>query len=224
MKIIAVFILAAFPSLLIAQSEPSGKKTLLRFTSFGLSDSTGEYVLSAGVGVTTPFLVPSNGFSPPIEAPAGKDPLAVGKLVGPTFRSLATLKLPDAGKRFLVMLFPGEKDALRTMVIRADDPAFRPGNIMLFNLSAQPLAADLGGEKLRFAPSSQTIFRPERKDELANYQVRFSNLKQGKTKLFAAGLWPYFNEKRAFVFLYVDPSSGSPTYTSIDEFTDWLVE
>ena len=52
--------------------------------------------------------------------------------------------------------------------------------------------------------------------------MRFYQPKAGKPKLFAANLWPYFDKKRAFVFLHIDPGSGSPTYRSIDEFTDWL--
>ena len=93
---------------------------------------------------------------------------------------------------------------------------------MIFNLSPQELAADLGGERLRFAPASTTTFRPKRKADAPNYQVSFFSQKDGKTKLFAANMWPYFDHKRAFIFLYIDPTTSRPTYRSVDEFTDWL--
>lgn len=222
MKRIALFLIACFPALVAAQDEAPDKKTLLRFTSFGLPGTAVEYVIAAGEVQTTPFAIPDNGFSAPLPLPVGGPTFALGKAKDTPFRSLATITLPDAGKRFLIIVFPGKEDALRALVVRADDPAFRPGQVMILNLADQPLAADLGGEKLRFDPGSRTIFRPSRKDDLANYQVRFYHAKNGKPKLFAANLWPFFDKKRAFVFLHSDPVSGSPSYRAIDEFTDWL--
>ena len=220
---LALMFAASFLVLTAARAEPA-KQTLLRFTSFGLKDSGGEYVIAAGKIQTPPFTIPDNGFSAPVPAPGQGTALALGNPGGTPFHKLAAITLPETGKRFLVLVFPGKNETLRTLVVRADDPAFRPGQIMILNLSGEPLAGDLGGEKLRFAPGSQTIFRPRRKDELANYQVRFYQAKQGKPKIFAASLWPYFDRKRAFVFLHTDPASGTPTYRSIDEFTDWLEE
>jgi hypothetical protein len=205
-----------------AQEETSPKDTLIRFTSFGLADSGAEYLLASGETKTAPFAIPDNGFSAPVISPAASKTLALGSAKETPFRSLATVKLPDTGKRFLVILLPDKDQTLRAIVVRADDPAFRPGQIMILNLAQEILAADLGGEKLSFAPGSQTIFRPQRKNNLANYQVRFYQAKEGKPKLFAASLWPYFDAKRAFVFLHIDRASGSPTFRSIDEFTDWL--
>ncbi len=222
MKSIVFILLTSLPILLNGQDEPSAKETLLRFTSMGLSEQRVEYVLSTGKKQTPPFVIPDNGFSVPVSAPRSKDPIMLGKNIGDTFQGLANINLSEAGKRFLVILFPNQKDTMRAVVIRADDPAFLPGNIMIFNLANQTLAADLGGEKLTFAPSSQTIFRPTRKDDLANYQVKFYQEMEGKAKLFAANLWPYFDEKRAFVFLYVDPASGAAKYHTVDEFTSWI--
>jgi hypothetical protein len=205
-----------------AQGDSSSKDTLIRFTSFGLADAGAEYILASGETKTDPFLIPDNGFSAPVIPPASGNTLALGNAKETPFRSLASIKLPDAGKRFLVILLPDKNQTLRAIVVRADDPAFRPGQIMIMNLAPETLAADLGGEKLTFPPGARTIFRPQRKGDLANYQVRFYQAKDGQPKLFAASLWPFFDAKRAFVFLHVDPASGSPTYRSIDEFTDWL--
>ena len=209
----------------VAQEETSDDKILLRFTSFGVKDNGAEYIVAAADAVdgrTTAFKIPNNGFSVPIAAPTKGKTFALGRADSEPFQSLAAIKLPDVGKRFLVLVFPFKEKELRAVVIRADDPAFRPGQVMIMNLGQEALAGELGSEKLRFAPSSKTIFRPKRKDDLANYQVRFFMIKNGKPKVFAANLWPYFEGKRAFVFLFKDPITGSPTYRSIDEFTDWL--
>ena len=218
---LALILVTCLAALTVARAE-SNKDILLRFTSFGLKDGGGEYVVASGESLTPQFTIPDNGFSTPVPAPGEGTVLALGKPGGTPFRSLATITLPENGKRFLVLVFPGKGDALKVVLIRADDPGFRPGHVMIMNLATVTLAADLGGEKFRFAPASQTIFRPRRKDDLANYQVRFYQVREGKPKLFAANLWPYFDKKRAFVFLYADPASASPTYRSIDEFTDWL--
>lgn len=214
--------IACLTTFAAAQANSSPKDTLLRFTSFGLADGGSEYILAAEEAKTDPFAIPDNGFSSPVAAPAAGNTFALGNAKDTPFLSLVTVKLPDTGKRFLVILLPDKNQTLRAIVVRADDPAFRPGQIMIMNLAPESLAADLGGEKLTFQPGNRTIFRPQRKGDLANYQVRFYHAKEGKPKLFAASLWPYFDSKRAFVFLHVDPASGSPTYRSIDEFTDWL--
>jgi len=224
MNRLALIFAVCLPALATAR-EGSSKETLLRFTSFGLQENAGvEYVVAAGEVQTPPFTIPDNGFSPPVPAPGEGAVLALGKPGATPLRSLATITLPETGKRFLVLIFPGKGDALKAVLVRADDPAFRPGHVMILNLSTESLASDLGGKKLRFDPGSQTIFRPRRKDDLANYQVRFYQFREGKPKIFAANLWPYFDKKRAFIFLHTDPASGSPTYRSIDEFTDWVQE
>ncbi len=217
-------ILACLTFQAAAQDESPTKETLLRFTAFGFANDGREFVLAAGEKRTEPFAIPDNGFSAPVPVPAGDAALELGTATAgdSPFRGLAAIKLPDDGRRFLVILLPGRGDGLRPVMVRADDPAFRPGQIMILNLAMETLAADLGGEKFKFAPGSRTIFRPQRKDDLANYQVRFYQSKNGKAKLFAANLWPHFDKKRAFVFLHTDPASGSPSYRSIDEFTDWL--
>jgi hypothetical protein len=215
--------IACLASLAAAQEDSSPKDTLIRFTSFGLAaDGGSEYLLVSGETKTAPFVIPDNGFSDPVATPNPVKTLALGSAKEAPFRSLATVKLPETGKRFLVILLPDKNQTLRAIVVRADDPAFRPGQIMIMNLAPEILAADLGGEKLTFRPGSRTIFRPQRKNDLANYQVRFYQAKDGKPKVFAASLWPYFDSKRAFVFLYMDRAAGPPAYRSIDEFTDWL--
>lgn len=223
MKRLLLVVAACFPALIAAQENSSKKDILLRLTSFGLKPGGGEFVLAAGEAQTPPFIIPDNGFSEPVPAPAGAAVLALANPGPAPLKNLATIKLPDAGKRFLILVFPGKAaDSLATIVVRADDPAFRPGQVMILNLAQETLAAELGSEKFRFDPGSQTIFRPKRNDDLANYQVRFFHAKAGKPKLFAANLWPHFDNKRAFVFLHTDAGTGSPTYRSIDEFTDWI--
>ena len=215
--------IACLTTFAAAQQDASRKDTLIRFTSFGLAAESGnEYILVSGETKTDAFAIPDNGFSAPVAAPTPVNTLTLGNAKDAPFRSLATIKLPDNGKRFLVILLPDKNQTLRAIVVRADDPAFRPGQIMILNFATEILAADLGGEKLTFQPGSRTIFRPQRKNDLANYQVRFYQAKEGKPKLFAASLWPYFDAKRAFVFLYMDRAAGTPAYRSIDEFTDWL--
>lgn len=214
--------IACLTTFAAAQEKSSSKDTLIRFTSFGLADGGSEYVLASGETKTAPFVIPDNGFSNPVASPAPGNSFALGNAKDTPFHSLATIKLPDTGKRFLVILLPDKERTLRAIVVRADDPAFRPGQIMIMNLAPETLAADLGGEKLTFQPGSHIIFRPQRKNDLSNYQVRFYQAKEDKPKVFAATLWPYFDAKRAFVFLYMDQAAGSPAYRAIDEFTDWL--
>jgi hypothetical protein len=205
-----------------AQEKSSSKDTLIRFTSFELPDANGEYVLASGETKSDAFAIPSNGFSLPVTSPAGSKTFTLGNVKDASFSSLATIELPDTGERFLVILLPEKDQTLRSIVVRADDPDFRPGQIMIMNLAPETFTAELGDQKLTFAPDSRTIFRPQRTDNLSNYQVRFFYTKDGNPKRFAASLWPYFDDKRTFVFLSMDKAAGTPALRSIDEFTDWL--
>lgn len=205
------------------------KGRLIRLTAFGLPSGDTEYVLSSGGKPSDAFGIPGNGFTLPLPLPTGEGETLLGLPVEakegePGFKPLVKLSLPDSGKRFLGIILPVTNKKLRSIIIDAEDPGFSPGNVMILNLASEVIAAQLGDEKLTFRPGSRTIFKPTRKDELANYQVAFYHSKDGKPKRFAASLWPYFEKKRAFVFLFIDPENGRPTYRSIDEFTEWLTK
>lgn len=200
------------------------REVLLRFTSFGVEQPLNGVVLAAGDERTDSFNIPDNGFSLPIAPPTADCGFVLGIADGDGVRRLADVRLPEDGRRFLVLMLPAGNGSVRPMVIRADDPGFRAGHVMILNLAPQPLAADLGGQRLEFAPGSRTVFRPRREGNLANYQVRFYHMQDGAPSVFAATLWPYFEGKRAYVFLHMDPRRGAPTFRAIDEFTDWLGE
>ena len=212
-------------------TKEESKGSLIRFTAFGLPARNTPYVLSAGGEPGEAFGIPGNGFTLPIPLPTGDGGTFLGvpveaKEAGnePGFKPLVKLPLPNSGRRFIGILLPDAGKKLRCIIINADDPGFRPGNVMILNLAPETIAAELGDEKLLFRSGSRTIFKPTRKDDLANYQVAFYHSKDGKAKRFAASLWPYFDKKRAFVFLFIDPENGRPTYRSIDEFTEWLTK
>lgn len=226
-RLLSLFLL--LPMLLSAQDAPEAKTNskkglLVRFTAFGVPDLNRKFALRAEENVSDPFEIPGNGFSAPLPSPGNSRILQLGVPAideANPFKPLMAVNLPKQGRRFLVIVFPSP-EGLRSTVIRADDPDFRRGDIMIFNLSSQALAGNLGDARLRFTPGSTTSFRPKRKGDAPNYQVSFYSQKDGKPKLFAANMWPYFDHKRAFVFLYVDPATSRPTYRSVDEFTEWL--
>ncbi len=214
------------------ESTKAGSKgSLIRFTAFGIPTNDVKYVLSAGGKPGEAFGIPGNGFTLPLPLPTSDSATFLGLPVEPKggedepgFKPLVKLPLPESGKRFLGIILPDSNKKLRCIIINADDPGFRPGNVMILNLAPEAIAAELGDEKLMFRAGSRTIFKPTRKGELANYQVAFYHSKDGKPKRFAATLWPYFDKKRAFVFFFLDPENGRPSYRSIDEFTEWLTE
>ena len=57
-----------------------------------------------------------------------------------------------------MILLPDQNQTLRAIVVRADDPEFHPGQIMIMNFATETLAADPGGEKLTLPPGYRTIF------------------------------------------------------------------
>ena len=225
-RIVLLFVF--LPTVILAQdmrpsAVESNKGILIRFTAFGTAELPPQFVLRSDKSIGPPFEIPGNGFSMPIEVSNNSRNLQLGSSPEGQnpFSALVGLKLPDQGRRFLVILFPSP-GGLKTTVMRADDPEFQRGDIKIFNLSPQTLAGDLGGDRLQFAPGSTTVFHPKRKGEAPTYQVSFYYRPESTVKLFAANMWPYFNHKRAFVFLYVDPATSRPTYRSVDEFTEWL--
>lgn len=217
--------LACLLALAAVQAASAGE-ILLRFASFGTDDPLASIDLS-GVMIAAEderslaFDIPGNGFSPAIAAPEASRALQLIQ-DGDAGAVLAHIRLPNEGRRFLVIVIAHGDDSIHPHVIRANDPEFRSGDVMIMNLTGLSFEADLGQRRLGFEPGSRTIFRPERIDERANYQVRFFHLQSGAPELFAATLWPYFNDKRAFVFLHIDPRTRSPSIRSIDESTGWI--
>lgn len=229
-KAIVACTLAALLYPLLAQEENSATKDrVIRLSKFGTTADETRYALATGLTPGDAFTLPNNGFTPPIPLPAGESPVSLvipgeeNEDGTPSFERVGVLDLPESGKRFIGILLPVGEGRLRGIIIDAEQPDFRPGHVMIFNFADETLGADLGGEKLAFKPGSRTIFTPTREQEdKANYQVAFYRSVEGNPKMFAPGLWRYFDNKRAYVFLYVDPETGRPTYRSIDEFTGWL--
>ena len=232
MRFLSVFTgivwLSILPLLGQEQEKPKASEVWLRFATFGLEQNKIEAVIASGEKISDPFDIRGNGFSKVVALPSAERAVTLGKPVKVDGEKLSLhpvtkFRLPEAGKRFLVILIPKSSQDLEAVVIRGDGEGFRPGEVQLINLSNEEFGAELGGTKFKIAKNGRKIFKPIQTDKkIPNYQVRLFSIEQGKPRKFAATLWPYLERKRAYVFLYRDPKSKKPRYRSVDEFTGWM--
>lgn len=205
----------------------------IRFTAFNLPANTSHnFAVRSGDAVSESFSIPTSGFSTGVGVDDRQFELGLSIPVpsadgGPpmvAFTPLQQITLPAEGQAFLALLLPTADGKLQTTVIRADDPAFKTGDIQFFNLGAEPIAVRMDGDsRILVAPYSHTRTSPPQKEKAETYQVEFYVRQQDNTiQLFGATRWRATPRQRGFVFFFPDPQHNRYAWRSISEFPSWV--
>ncbi|MCW1923877.1 hypothetical protein OKA05_15015 [Luteolibacter arcticus] len=210
-----------------AGTPGEGRGPKVRLCAFVLPPGDFDFALGGDKIEPVEVEIPTNGFSPPIIAPARDCKLGTIGKPGPDgkrlFKAMFSLSLPDPGKAFLVLLLP-KGNTLQSKVIRADDPAIKEGDLHLFNLAEAQVALRLNGAATLLNPNAMERVSPPVVADDATYQVEFhAKIKDG-TKLFGATRWGAAPNRRAFIFVFKDPKNSRYTYRAVEEFTTWTSE
>ena len=135
---------------------------------------------------------------------------------------LLTIRIPDAGKRFVLALFPaaGEKaDAVyQQLMIRTDGIKFGASDLYLFNFTRIPVAGMLGTQRFTLPPGKSEVVRPVPPENDRMYQARFYYDHEGEARLFSDTRWPLAATARVFVFFIPDPQRQTISYVSFREY------
>ena len=130
---------------------------------------------------------------------------------------LATLRLPDKGSDFRIILVPAENNDYRAVVVRGDDPKFSSGDFFFLNLSTHEVLGRLGTAKLDLKPGAKEIIRPGGAKSDKFFEVKFARRAESGFIPLTNTCWPVVNDNRSFLIFY-NGRSGRPTYRAVDEF------
>jgi hypothetical protein len=132
---------------------------------------------------------------------------------------LSTIRLPDTGRDFRVILVPATADSYRAVVVRGDDAGFGNGDAFFINLSSHHVLGNIGATKLDLPSGSRETIRPTGASDGSFYQVKFARMENKQLQPVADTRWPVLRNNRSFLIFY-NGKDGLPTYRAIDEFLD----
>lgn len=206
-----------------AQDQPKPKKSeggvQVRLLAEVVPPNLGKVYLATADGKSTEEVksnavdLPTTELSPPIVVPAREMLLkTVEKGI-----TLGTVKLPDEGKSFAIILVAAKPAGYRPIVVRTDDPNFKIGDVMFINRSEKTVLGKLGDTPLIVKPGEVTKSRPSNPKENAYYDIAFAVREPTGDRLISTTRWPIDETLRSYVFFFTN-AEGRTTFRAVDEF------
>ncbi|MGE9268953.1 MAG: hypothetical protein ACQKBY_12725 [Verrucomicrobiales bacterium] len=140
----------------------------------------------------------------------------LGRLESAQFTPLAEVELPEAGKHFILLLFP-RQNGYHVETIRSDDPAFRPASVRFFNLTQRRIGLELGSVRDALAPGENKLIQLRKNPDAPFIQTRFYSEKNGRPVLFSNSRWPVSERLRHLIFIYQSPEHTQPRYHAVSD-------
>lgn len=201
--------LAFFALAHLARAELS-----VRFLAESLPAGTSEVVMTSGETISDPFAPPTRFFTEPMKPPARAFEIREAK----DRRLLGKIALPEEGDKFIILLLPEENGELRGILLRSDQPGFRPGDNYLFNRTRQGIVGHIGSTRFRMKPGTGGIVRPTGPADEGFHQVGFGVEDEEGPRPLSMTRWPVDSKVRSYVFFFVNPRTGRVDYRAVDEF------
>ena len=199
----------------IVHSEGAAKgEVKVRLLAERIPNNLGKVVLANEKIRSDPFDLPMNNLSPPQNPPARIfNVWSVDKNI-----SIASVKLPEEGESFLVILIPSENGTYIPSVMPFDNPNFKAGDVYFFNNTNKLVLALLGTSKLALASGKSAVVTPSGFGDEKYYYTMLGVREADGDKVIKSMKWPSSKTMRNYVFFYVDPSKQRITYRAVDEF------
>ncbi len=194
-------------------AEPKSELEI-RFLAERLPNNLGKVVLVNAETRSEPFDLPMNNLSKPQAPPARL--FSVWSLEKDV--SLATVKLPEEGNAFVVLLIPTAEGLYSPIVMPFDNPNFRSGDIYFHNNTNKPVLGVLGKTKFSLLPGNSTIITPRGFGNKKYYHAMLGVQDGEKTQVIRSMKWPSSKTMRNYIFFYIDPKNNRITYRGVDEF------
>lgn len=215
---ILLLLVFSFSSLQLHAQEPDKEKDgiKVRFLAEQAPKEIGEVTLVAEDKHSANFTLPTNNLSEPQMAPARAFKLqTVAKNL-----ALATVTLPEAGKSFIVLLVPAPTGGYKPVVLRADDPAFKPGDTYFYNHADKTVLGFVGTAKFTLEPGKGQSLHPEGARPEKFYDVGFSVREKDGDKPLSSTRWPVEPNIRSYVFFFTNSQTKRVDFRAVDEFVD----
>lgn len=131
--------------------------------------------------------------------------------------TLCPIKLPDAGKVFVVILVAAKPSGYNPIIVRIDDPSFKVGDVVLINRSEKTVLGKLGDTPLVLNAGEVKKSRPTNPKENAFYDIAFAIREPAGDRLISSTRWPIDDSLRSYVFFFTN-AEGRTTFRAVDEF------
>ena len=199
---------------LFALAHSARAELSARFLAESLPADAGEMVMFTGETVSEPFVPPTRHLSGEIKPPARAFELRTAK----DRRLLGKITLPEEGDRFIILLLPEANGEIRGLVLRSDEPGFRPGDNYLINRTGLGIIGQIGATRFRIKPGTGGVIRPSGPADEGFYQVGFGVEEAEGARALSMTRWPVDSKVRSYVFFFNNPRTGRIDYRAVDEF------
>ncbi|RYD20150.1 MAG: hypothetical protein EOP88_16225 [Verrucomicrobiaceae bacterium] len=207
----ALFLL--IPTFISAQESDSDIQVELLAEQF--PESLGQVCLHFEKEKSAAFDLPTNRLSNPVGATARTMVLkTVNKEI-----PLCTIKLPEKGKAFAIVLVTAKPSGFSPIIVRKDDAAFNAGDVFFINRSEKTILGKLGGTPLVLKPGESKTDRPSKPVDNTYYNIAFATRESNGEKLISSTRWPIDNHLRSYLFFFTN-AQGKTTFRAVDEYLE----
>ncbi len=205
-------ILAASVSLL--PSALSAQPAEVRFVAQVAPPNLGAVVMATPDETSPSFELPTRHLTETLEAPARAFRLQLEEREN----AICTVRLPEEGDSFIILLVPSENRGFEAVIIPAADGAFRPGDFYLHNTSGSSVLGRVGSTEFTIAPRNGRVVRPDGARDNRFYDVLLGVRDEGQPRVISRSRWPASDFNRTYVFFFYNPERGDVDFRAIDEF------
>lgn len=199
----------------MAAPEKGAKGVEVRFLAERVPGNLGRVLLVAEESRSEPFDLPVNNLSEPQEPPAR----AFGVVSVEHRAPVATIRLPDEGDSFIVLLVTKPAmDGYSVVTIPSSGPGFKGGDIYFHNNADKPVMGVVGTAKFTLDRREGKVLTPQGARQEGFYDVGLGVKEEGGNRLIKSTRWPEDKQARFYVFFYNDPKTKRITYRAVDEF------
>lgn len=217
-RLLFIISLFLFPYSARAEAETPANRLTIRLFAVALAKDQGPVCLLTGKTRSLAFEIPTTNLSEPL-AVSAREFTIISAATPPDApaAALATLRLPDQGSDFRILLVPMAEQSYKPVIIRGDDPKFSHGDFFFINLSTHEMLGTLGSTRLTLKPGAQEILRPDGAKSDKFFEVKIARRSENKILPLTNTCWPIVRDNRSFVIFY-NGNNGRPTYRAVDEF------
>ena len=209
-----LILISIFLSFAGGQATAAEENVEVRFLAQVLPEGLGQVVLANAEMRSDPFDLPMNNLSPPQEPPARLFSVwSMGQNV-----SVASVKLPDEGKSFIVLLLRSPEGGYEPVVMPAENPNFKGGDVYFYNNANKPVLGVLGTAKFSLSPGKGTVVTPRGFGQQRYYHAMLGVKEADGNRVIKSMKWPSSKMTRNYVFFYVDPTKKRISFRAVDEF------
>jgi hypothetical protein len=134
---------------------------------------------------------------------------------------LAKISLPEPATSFVVILVPASKGGYSPVILPANNPNFKAGDVYFYNHADKTVLGYVGTSKFTLAPAKGTMLRPAGpKGDGKYYDVGLGFRDSDGDRPLSLARWPVQEGIRMYVFFYINPTTQRIDFRAVDEFIE----